>query len=495
MNERSRLINLANSRYYPFLLFAVSFVFVTLFSRSTSFLYVFEGGDPAIFKQMGLAVLRGKTMYIDYFDNKGCLLYFIQALGLWLGGDFFILLMQTLSLTLTLVIWDKMLALYQDDRNRLVCLGIALVLLLGFYQDGDLAEEWCLPFASYPVLVYFRSLKTEKPIRLVEMFAFGICFGVITFIRINNASPFLGFVAYVWILLLINKDFGKFLKSLLCFLCGLFIIASACVLYFYLKAGWPGVYEMVYGTFLSNFEYMGFPGHRPVYFYLIYLLFVALCITQQTINSAKDKDVLIPTLLSYGLFILSSGNRCFTHYLMAILPLVIVLMMTTSIKARNKKNIAFGLLLLESVCVYLPIPLGLAVNDLVLKNDKYSVIYDSFHKCIETIPEPERDSIYNYNLLGNGAGMMQHEGLLQCNRIFFSTFSFFMPTLKEEERKKPLIPPKWIMISWEYYFTDSDADFILSNYDEIHSFEHNRVYFEKPKVGNCFTVHLFRRKE
>ena len=62
------------------ILFLVSFVFVTLFSRSTSFLYAFEGFDAAIFKQMGLAVLKGKTLYIDYFDNKGCFLYFIQAL-------------------------------------------------------------------------------------------------------------------------------------------------------------------------------------------------------------------------------------------------------------------------------------------------------------------------------------------------------------------------------------------------------------------------------
>ena len=50
--------------------FLVSFLFVTLFSRATSFLYVFEGADPSIFKQMGLAVLKGKLLYIDYFDNK-----------------------------------------------------------------------------------------------------------------------------------------------------------------------------------------------------------------------------------------------------------------------------------------------------------------------------------------------------------------------------------------------------------------------------------------
>ena len=93
------------------LFFAVSFLFVMLFSRSTSFLYVFEGADPSVFKQMGLAVLKGKLLYVDYFDNKGCLLYLIHALGLWLGGDFFILLMQALSLTVTLLIWDKLLAL------------------------------------------------------------------------------------------------------------------------------------------------------------------------------------------------------------------------------------------------------------------------------------------------------------------------------------------------------------------------------------------------
>ena len=109
--QKSRISNLVNSKFYPLLLFVVSFVLVTLFSRSTSFLYAYEGGDPSVFKQMGLALLHGKTLYVDYFDNKGCILYFIHALGLWLGGDFFILLMQTLSLTVTLVIWDKMLAL------------------------------------------------------------------------------------------------------------------------------------------------------------------------------------------------------------------------------------------------------------------------------------------------------------------------------------------------------------------------------------------------
>jgi len=494
MKEHNRITSIVSSKYYPLLLFVVSFVFVVLFSRSTSFLYVFEGGDPAIFKQMGLALLRGKTLYVDYFDNKGCILYFIQALGLWLGGDFFILLMQTLSLTITLLIWDKMLALYRDEKSRLICLGIALVLLLCFYQDGDLTEEWCLPFASYPLWVYFRNLKSGKEIRFVEMFIIGFCFGIITFIRVNNAAPLLGFIAYVWVLMLIKKDFGNFFKSLSCFLVSFVIIVGACVLYFYLKAGWHGVDEMVYATFLSNFEYMAIKVEQFVMLYVAYFLFLALCIIQQIINSAKNKEVLIPTLLSYGIFFLSSGTRCFTHYLMAVLPLVVVLLMTMPTRLCSKQNLAIGILLLESVCFYLPIPLALTVNDLFLKNDKYSVIYDSFHKCIEIIPENERDSICNYNLMGNGYGMLYHESLIQCNRVCISYLTVSIENLWKAS-KEQVKPPKWIMVAWENYYSDDDAYFILDHYDEMCSFEHDRVYFEKPMIGNRLIVYIYRRKD
>ena len=234
MNQQNRIATIVNSKFYPLLLFFASFVFVTLFSRSTSFLYVFEGADPSIFKQMGRAILKGKIMYIDYFDNKGCLLYFIHALGFWLGGDFFLLLMQACSLTITLFVWDKILALYRNQNQRLICLGIILFLLLCFYGAGDQTQEWCLPFISYPLLVYFRAYKTKTEIRRFQMFLVGLCFGVITFIQVNNACAFLGIVAYHWILYIQKKDFRKLFLSIGCFVAGWLIIALPCVLYFYI---------------------------------------------------------------------------------------------------------------------------------------------------------------------------------------------------------------------------------------------------------------------
>lgn len=493
-NKHSRLSGLLDSKYSPLLFFVVSFVFVTLFSRSTSFLYVFEGADPAIFKQMGLALLKGKTLYIDYFDNKGCILYFIQALGLWLGGDFFILLMQTVSLTITLVIWDKMFALYRDERGRLLGLGLALVLLLCFYQDGDLTEEWCLPFASYPLLLYFRSLKSGKQISPLSMFSIGLCFGVIVFIRVNNAAPFWGFIAYYWIQLLINRSYAKLFQSIAVFFSGLFVVASACLLYFYLKAGWDGVGAMMYATFLSNFEYILVKVERKLYVFVLYYLFLSLCITQQIMNSRHDKALLIPSLISYALFIVASGTRCFTHYLISLLPMLIVLLMTMPSEQEKARKPFFVASLLLVMCFYLPIPLALTVNDLILKNDKYTKIYDDFHHCIENIPENERDSICNYNLLGNGYGMMMHEGLLQSNRNCVSYVTVYMPSLWKQTTNYTM-NPKWILVSWDRYFIKEDAYFISNNYDLYCEFDHNRMYLQKPKIGQTFRVYLYRRKQ
>ena len=495
MKTQNRIATLVNSRFYPLLLFLASFVFVTLFSRATSFLYVFEGADPSVFKQMGLAVLRGKTLYIDYFDNKGCILYFIQALGLWLGGDFFILLMQAVSLTVTLVIWDKMLALYRNENQRLVCLAIALVMLLCFYSAGDQTQEWCLPFISYPLLVHFRAYKTNTEIRPLQMFIIGFCFGIITFIQINNACAFLGFIAYLWIQYLLKKDFGKLFQSIGCFVAGWMVIAVPCMLYFYIKASWHGVYEMTYASLLSNFEYIGAKLNKILYLTIPYYLFLTVLTLLQIINLHKEKDLLIPMLISLVLFVATFGTLGNMYYLMAILPLCIVGMMT--IRFTENKSIKSWLLGLIILCMayYSFNPLLHFVEDLVLQKEKELVIYEDFHHCIENIPEKERDSIFNYNLLSAGTSMMQHEKLMQCNRVLFTSLVFTLPTLYHEETNKPFTDPKWIMFTTGKNYVKNDINYILENYELSCSFRYDKMYSKKLGIGDVFDVYFYRRKD
>ena len=136
---------------------------------------------------------------------------------------------------ITLVIWDKIIMFYHQGRLRYFCLGISLLLLLCFYEGGDLSEEWCLPFASYPIYLYFRYLKTNKTIRKIEMFVVGLCFGIIAFIRMNNASVFLGYFLVWYFTLLQRKEYKRFFTDILLLFSGVMLVISLCVLYFYLK--------------------------------------------------------------------------------------------------------------------------------------------------------------------------------------------------------------------------------------------------------------------
>ena len=491
MKEQSRISNIVNSKYYPLLLFLVSFIFVVLFSRSTSFLYAFEGADPSIFKQMCRAVLRGKIMYIDYFDNKGCLIYFIHALGLWLGGDFIIMLMQVVSLTVTLIIWDKMLALFRTEKERMICVGIALVLLLCFYGAGDQTQEWCLPFISYPLWVYFHSYKTKSEIRQLQMFFIGICFGFISFIQINNACAFLGFIAYLWLQYLLKKDFKKLFQSVGCFISGWVFIAIPCILYFYLKAGWHGVYEMVYASLLSNLEYMG-RQWKPQWLQAgVYCMFIVALLALQIITSRKEKGIVVPFIISLCLFVATFGKLCNSFYLIAIIPLCVVAMMTVDMKQQKSIKLVLCGLIMVSMVFYV----GNNAKHILLQNNKLTVIYDDFHHCIENIPEMERDSIYNYNLFWHGTHMMEHESLLQCNRVLFTALVFKLPTLWKEEAKKPFIPPKWIMLSFDMPHMANDANFIKKHYELSCSFHYDINYFHKESKGEVFEVFFYRRKD
>lgn len=473
------------------LFFFISVVFVTLFSRSTSFLYAFEGGDPSVFKQMGRAILQGKILYIDYFDNKGCLLYFIHALGIALGGNIALLFMQAFSLTATLVIWDKMLALYCNQRQRWISLGFALFMLFCFYGAGDQTQEWCLPFISYPLLVFLRAYKTKTDLRLWQHLLIGLCFGIITFIQVNNACAFLGFVAYLWMQYLLHKNFRKFFASLGCFIAGWLVVAVPFVLYFYLKAGGHGVYEMVYASFLSNFEYIGYQWKPRWFFVIPYYLFVLLLISWQIIHFKKAKDLLIPLLVSVLLFVATFGRLCNAFYLMALLPLCIVGMTAIGIPGKKKTQICLGVLMLFPLLFY-------AANNgigFLFQDKKQAANYERFHQCIEKIPEAERDSIYNYNLFWHGTSMMEHEKLLPCNRVLFTALVFKLPTLWKEETEKPLNLPKWIMVSFDKSYKENDAYFIVENYELTHEFLYDYKVLDEPSIGEVFQVYLYRRKD
>lgn len=487
---KARLSNLVASRWYYGFLAILSFVFVLLFSRATSPLYAYIGADAAIFKQMGMAILQCKTIYLDYFDNKGCLLYFLHAFCLWLGGDFVILVFQAISLTITVILLDKIISLFKDGTSRFCLLLVAFILLLCFYEGGDLSEEWSLPFICYPLYKFLRSYKEDKTLVAKDLYSIGLCFGVIAFLRINNAVPFCGFLLCLFIGYLLKKQWKQFFINLLAFTGGVLTIAIPCFLYFYPKAGVDGVYWMVYGTFLYGFDYLGVdfmvsPLRAICYFVLLFSFFIL-----QILSRKSQKDIWLPTILAYLLFLLTFGTNGYGHYLQVMIPLFLITIMTLDTQYVIIKKVLFLLVILTAM-VFLIRPLGYLACE-ILGKDKYSENYTKIHDLIEQIPTQERDSIYNYNIDGYGCALLLHEGLIQSNKVFCSKLSFCLEVLKNDKLPLNEVKPLWIMISRGYY-DPVDILYIRDYYNEKHV-----LHYDNTQINGLFgmqeDIYFFRRK-
>lgn len=478
--------------YYPFLAL-ISFVFVLLFSRATSPLYAYVGYDAAIFKQMGMAILQGKTIYLDYFDNKGCLLYFLHALCLWLGGDFVILIFQTISLTVSLIFLDIIISLYKEGASRFFILMLSLVLLLCFYEGGDLTEEWSLPFICYPLYAFLKANKEDKPLKTKELYYVGLCFGVIAFLRINNAVPFCGFLVCLFVGYLLKMQWKLFIINVLAFFAGVLTIAVPCFLYFYLKAGAEGVCWMFYGTFLSGFEYLAISFNVQVMVYLCYFLVVSLFLLVQIISLKKEKLILIPIIISYILFVIGFGTKCLEHYQIVMIPLYVLCILTIDFSFNFYKKLALGLISIV-LLMFLVRPFGFLFVEAIAGNDKFAKVNSDFHDIVKDMPELEIDSIYNYNTDLAGCGLLYSEKAIQCNKVLYPTLSFMLNTLKDDRKSLEEERPLWIMICHGMVVT-SEMPYIQENYEQRYVLHYDTKYLKNLQgFGMEKDIYFFRRK-
>lgn len=452
-----------------FILAILASVFVLLFSATTSPLYIDHRcwfyGDAGIFQEMGLLILQGGTPYIDLFDHKGPILFFIQALGLWISKAWGLYILQVVSLTMTMIVWHRMVKILSTPRwLGLVVPAVTLCFLMFYYQRGDLCEEWCLLFISVPIYYCLREFLQVKTIQNKEFFLSGICVGVISFIRINNVAPIIPFVVYALLARLIDKKYVDMGKAVLNLALGVVSIALICCLTFYIYAGSHGVYEMLYGTFIFNFSYFSnsnseFSPFETVCFYVpIVFFFLATFFFVEK----KNRRLSLVLLLAYVISLLAIGRSCYSHYRMIFLPLYLLTICQMLKKNHRVSLVSIALLIVFSFyCDYS------AIDNLVARlNNKVVSYKDSdFHRFVTSLPEEERCSIFNEYAFP--VRYFVEEQLVQCNRLVLPGHIQSSKKLYEDECNHGFceLAPRWVLLPQGAGLTDQKAmEYLRSDY-------------------------------
>ena len=431
--------------------FIAAFLFVFLFSCTTSPMYehypFWFHGDSGIFQEMGVCLVKGGTPYVDLFDHKGPVLWFIQAFGIWISPHWGFVLLQTIFLFFTVVIWHKTIQLFIDKQTHaFLILGLGLFFLMCFYSRGNLCEEWSLPFISWPIYLLIKSIKSGSTLSFLDSLISGVCIGVLALIRMNNMAPFLGFMLWYFIMLVKESKWRPVIFNALSIAVGVFAVFIPCISFYYFKAGWHGVEEMLYGTFGFNFIYIAGKENWSIVQWLQYyipmagfLIITCLCIRKDNI------DITVPTIVSYIITFLAIGNKQFWHYLMIIIPIIIV-----TICLLFKLSSKSGFVILGIVFILCCIVGYNAVDCLahrLLGNPVNTELNDGFHRFVTSISPEERESIYNENLNHMGAGLFADERICQCNRFLSKHHYESSPRLNDYYKTHGIkeLQPTWIL--------------------------------------------------
>lgn len=476
-----KLNDFCGKKWFPLLFVPIAACFLLLYSFSTSPLFLNEGMDSAVFKTMGLAILKGKVPYVDIFDHKGPILYFINALGQRLiSGDLGILILQVIGLSVALVFLFKTARLFVNDALSFLAVMISLYLFGGVIQEGDQCEEWMMYFFSvalYYAVSYFVN-ESDNPHPLKYSILYGFCFGMAFFIRPNDAVALFGGIQmglFIW--LVYKKAYRNAVFNVLCFGVGFLLVAIPVFSYF---AYYHAVDDMIYGLLVFNKTYSGgassllksvIVGHK----YAMALVLFSLALLIWSIEKRQILVLLLPIMLLEWVLM---GTNLFPHYYIVMIPLYLIYITLAFMKLSNKQQKQFPILSL-AILLMVPCGSGLASLNVFKRHVSYfmhgenyqriSNFYDETDALLSNIPDDEMDSIWNYNLrwtggdLGNCSAfsVLWRRGIVQCNLITAGTDEVL---LKKDDisAKKPL----WVLVDFKGEI-DVGSTVIASDYELV----------------------------
>lgn len=387
---------------------------VALFTESTSPLFSGWGYDSAMFQTIGKYWVEGYLPYVDLYDHKGPMIFFINALGYGLGGRIGVYIIQSLCIAASEALAYGML------KNRLGRgKALALALLLPFvlaanWQEGNTTEEYILPllFGSYFLMARWCSDLEEGRFthRAGAAFVYGLCFGFALMTRVTNALGVCLGVAFITALLAVKGEWKNLLANAGAFLLGAAVPVLPFCVYF---AAHGALYEMWYGTLLYNLDYLsssGFPRPEGLVqlLVLVRLYLPGWCLIAAALWMLASR--VRETAAAWLWLLVAAGNTLFlytlnryAHYGIVLLPFfyLAVRMLAGAYGKPGRRKASAALAVCMTAVVLLSSGLRVYKNYTVrLPDSAYEEIVDygdGYEELVALIPQEERDSFVAFN--------------------------------------------------------------------------------------------------
>lgn len=155
--------------------------------------------DSGTFQYVAHRLVEGQRLYRDVWDHKPPLIYYINVLGIWLGGESRWGVWALSFLAMTAAVWLSVRLLRRAFGTVLALLVTALWLLVYFnlIEDGNMTEEYALPL-QFACLLLAVEVETQRG----SMYRWrgvliGILLGLIFFLKSNEIGVGMAIAGYI----------------------------------------------------------------------------------------------------------------------------------------------------------------------------------------------------------------------------------------------------------------------------------------------------------
>lgn len=461
-----------NHRIKKYSLYAiVSIVFIALFAPYTTVLNDYFGIDSAIFWVFGNGILKGKIPYVELFDNKGPMLFFVWALGIFIGNGtkWGIFILESICLFFDLIAIEKIAKIYHLAYGKILAVqGLFLLIFCGTIYEGGLSEEWAIPCGLYSLYLAIAYIKQKlKKNEFFYAATLGVFFAFVVWMRLNNGALIGATTLCIVIYQLANKKYVELGKSMIGFLFGFSLITVPLVLW---HMNYHCLSEMWYSSVTYNFLYAsdGFFGKpwKEILKIIFYLGLAFLGLMANFIcgyKKAENRKEFVWENILFGVCAGITGFACslgytWQHYFMLYIPCMIVIAVYLVQSLQMKRAICLLLLLA------LPYSYQIARNagKCMLFNfaGYYDDVFSEITKIQEIIPEEERNSVWGIGW--TTAKYYAANDIVPCYKVFDMPNFFATSEELHEDATRMLEenPPLWI-------FTLSDTEEYLDGLFEV----------------------------
>lgn len=212
--------------------------------------------DSGVFIYIGDKILAGQVPYRDIWDHKGPLIYFIDALGLALGGHarWGIWALEFVSLFLSAILSHKILARYYGIGPAVLTTIAWLASIPLVLEGGNLTEEYALPLQFLALYLYLvrDARQPDNPKNLLYFVIIGVLAGLGFFLRPNIIGIPLTITLGVIVSGILNRQLRGAWLRVAFILIGFVLVAIPVAAYFLTNRAFG---EFIDAVFLYNSAY------------------------------------------------------------------------------------------------------------------------------------------------------------------------------------------------------------------------------------------------